>query len=58
MTLTKDGGLPEVYPVDGTETQPRDPRTGAPFDPRYSPRLVAGALVLTKRRTATPSDNA
>jgi hypothetical protein len=47
ITVRKDGGLPEVYPFDGSETQTRDPRTGAPLDPRYSFRLVAGALALT-----------
>ena len=47
ITLTKDDGLPEVYPFDGSETQTRDPRTGAPLEPRYSFRLVAGAVALT-----------
>jgi hypothetical protein len=55
ITLTKDGGLPEVYPLDGSETQIRDPRTGAPLDPRYSFRLVAGALALmTKTSSGNP----
>ena len=49
ITLTKDRGLPEVYPLDGSETQTRDPRTGAPLDPRYSFRLVAGAVALTSK---------
>jgi hypothetical protein len=47
ITLTKDAGLPEVYPFDGSETQIRDPRTGAALDPRYSFRLVSGAIALT-----------
>ena len=46
ITLTKDAGLPEVYLFDGSETQTRDPRTGAPLEPRYSFRIVAGALAL------------
>ncbi len=52
ITLTKDGGFPEVYPLDGSETQTRDPRTGAPLDPRYSFRLVAGALALTTKTSS------
>lgn len=49
ITLTKDGGLPEVYRLDGSETQTRDPASNAPLDPRYSFRLVAGALALISK---------
>jgi hypothetical protein len=50
MSVTKDAGLPEVYRFDGTETQTRDPRTGAPLAERYRFTLVAELLALTLMR--------
>jgi hypothetical protein len=50
MSVTKDSGLPEVYRFDGTETQVRDPRTGAPLAERYRFTLVAELLALTLMR--------
>jgi hypothetical protein len=48
ISVTKDGSVPpETYRFDGTETQVRDPRTGAPLDTRYRLTLVADALALT-----------
>ena len=51
ITLTKDSSLPEVYRLDGTETQTKDPRTGAPLAHRYSFTLVSQMLALTSRLT-------
>jgi len=49
ISLTKDGGLPEIYRFDGAESQTKDPRTGGLLDPRYRFTLVAGSLALTSR---------
>lgn len=54
LTLTEDGGLPEVYQFDGSETQVRDPKTNAPLYPYYRFGLVAGMLALTARTPRTP----
>lgn len=55
IAVTKDAGLAEVYRMDGTETQTKDPATGALLIPRYSFRLVAGQLALTTRTTTGPN---
>ena len=55
ISVAKDAGIPEIYRFDGTETQIRDPRTGAPLDRRYSFLLVADMLALTTRWTRPPS---
>lgn len=49
ISVTKDAALPEVYRFDGTETQTKDPRTGASLDTRYTFTLVAESLALTSK---------
>ena len=58
FTVVKDGGEPEVYRMDGTETQLIDPRTGVGIDRFYRFTLVAGAVALTQRaiRGGGPAD--
>jgi hypothetical protein len=50
ITVARDGDLPETYRFDGSESQTRDPRTGAYFTTRYSFLLVANIVALTTRR--------
>jgi len=55
FSVAKDGGEPEVYRIDGTETQERDPRTGVGIDRFYRFTQVADSVALTRRlRTGTP----
>jgi hypothetical protein len=49
FTVVKDGGTPEIYRMDGTETQQVDPRTGISIDRFFRFTLVAGAVALTSR---------
>jgi hypothetical protein len=53
ISLTKDVGLPASYRFDGSETQMRDARTGAPLAARYRLTLVADALALTETLPGT-----
>ena len=50
ISLVKDGSDPEVYSLDGREVAPKDVRTGAVLDKRYSFTLVAGMVALTSKR--------
>jgi hypothetical protein len=49
ISLIKDDRDPEVYSFDGREVAPKDARTGAVLDKRYSFTLVAGMVALTSR---------
>lgn len=55
MTVTRGSALPEIYRYDGSETQARDPRTGASLDERYSFSLAAGLVALTAKTTTDSS---
>ena len=55
ISVTKDGTVPpEVYRLDGSESQVRDPRTGAPLEARYRFTLVGDALALTASLPGAP----
>jgi hypothetical protein len=55
FSVAKDGGEPEVYKIDGSETQERDPQTGVGLDRFYRFTQVADSVALTRRlRTGTP----
>ena len=57
FSVAKDGSEPEVYKVDGSETQERDPRTGAWLDRFYRFTQVADSVALTRRlRLGTPAE--
>jgi hypothetical protein len=56
ITVTRDSGLPEVYRFDGTESKPRDPRSGGQIERRYSFALVARAPVLTSKESRSQPD--
>jgi hypothetical protein len=59
FSVAKDGAAPEVYNVDGTETQERDPRTGVGLDRFYRFTQVADSVALTRRlRLGTPAEPA
>jgi hypothetical protein len=49
FSVAKDGAEPEVYKIDGNETQERDPRTGAGLDRFYRFTQVADSVALTRR---------
>jgi hypothetical protein len=50
IALVKDGARPEIYTLDGQETQLRDERTGALLNLSHRFTLVAGRLALTSNR--------
>jgi hypothetical protein len=57
FSVAKDGAEPEVYKIDGNETQERDPRTGAGLDRFYRFTQVADSVALTRRlRLGTPTE--
>ena len=57
FSVAKDGGEPEVYKIDGSETQERDPRTGVGIDRFYRFTQVADSVALTRRlRLGTPAE--
>lgn len=57
IAVAKDGAEPEVYRIDGSETQERDPRTGVGLDRFYRFTQVADAIALTRRlRQGTPAE--
>ena len=57
FSVAKDGAAPEVYKVDGSETQERDPRTGAGLDRFFRFTQVADSVALTRRlRQGTPAE--
>lgn len=47
FSVAKDGAAPEVYRLDGSEVQERDPRTGVGIDRFYRFTQVADAVALT-----------
>jgi hypothetical protein len=51
ISIAKDKADPEIYRVDGTETQRRDAGTGVRLQHFYRFTLVADALALTFRET-------
>jgi hypothetical protein len=55
ITVTRDSDLPEVYPIDGTESKTRDLQAGAPIEHRYRLLVIADTLELTSK---TKQDNA
>jgi hypothetical protein len=57
FSVAKDGAEPEVYKIDGNETQERDSRTGAGLDRFYRFTQVADSVALTRRlRLGTPTE--
>lgn len=57
FSVAKDGAEPEVYKVDGSETQERDPRTGVGLDRFYRFTQVADSVALTRRlRMGSPTE--
>jgi hypothetical protein len=57
FSVAKDGAESEVYKIDGSETQERDPRTGVGLDRFYRFTQVADSVALTRRlRMGTPAE--